>query len=42
MWIREDLKDAIKQIFSLEDFKYECTENMYDEDLLIYLITRRG
>lgn len=35
MWIREDLKDAIKQIFSIGDFKYECTENMYDEDLLI-------
>lgn len=35
MWIREDLKDVIKQIFSIDDFKYECTENMYDEDLLI-------
>ena len=35
MWIREDLKDAIKQIFSIGDFQYECTENMYDEDLLI-------
>ena len=35
MWIREDLKDAIKQIFLIGDFKYECTENMYDEDLLI-------
>ena len=28
MWIREDLKDTIKQIFSLEDFRYECTENL--------------
>ena len=35
MWIREDLKDAIKQIFSIGDFEYERTENMYDEDLLI-------
>ena len=35
MWIREDLKDTIKQIFSIGDFEYECTENMYDEDLLI-------
>ena len=35
MWIREDLKDAIKQIFSIGDFEYECTENMCDEDLLI-------
>ena len=35
MWIREDLKDAIKQIFSIGDFQYERTENMYDEDLLI-------
>ena len=35
MWIREDLKDAIKQIFLLGDFQYESTENMYDEDLLI-------
>ena len=35
MWIREDLKDTIKQIFSIGDFQYECTENMYDENLLI-------
>ena len=35
MWIREDLKDSIKQIFSIGDFEYEHTENMYDEDLLI-------
>ena len=35
MWIREDLKDAIKQIFLIGDFEYEHTENMYDEDLLI-------
>ena len=35
MWIREDLKDAIKQIFLIGDFQYERTENMYDEDLLI-------
>src|SRR5574344_1557365 len=35
MWIREDLKDAIKQIFSIDDFQYERTENMHDEDLLI-------
>ena len=35
MWIRKDLKDTIKQIFLIGDFQYECTENMYDEDLLI-------
>ena len=35
MWIREDLKDVIKQIFLIGDFEYERTENMYDEDLLI-------
>ena len=35
MWIREDLKDVIKQIFLIGDFQYERTENMYDEDLLI-------
>ena len=35
MWIREDLKDVIKQIFLIGDFEYERTENMYDEALLI-------
>ena len=36
MWIREDLKDTIKQIFSLDDFQYEGTENVCGEDLLIF------
>ena len=35
MWIREDLKDVIKQIFSLDDFKYEDTENVCGEGLLM-------
>ena len=35
MWIREDLKDAIKQIFSLDDFQYEGTENVCGEGLLM-------
>ena len=29
MWIREDLKDSIKQIFSIGDFEYE---HEYDDD----------
>ena len=37
MWIREDLKDVIKQIFLIGDFQQERTENMYNEDLLILL-----
>ena len=36
MWIREDLKDAIKQIFLLDDLQYEGIENIYEEDLLIF------
>ena len=36
MWIREDLKDAIKQIFLLDDFQYEGTENVCGESLLIF------
>ena len=36
MWIREDLKNAIKQIFSLGDFKYEGAKNMHEEDFLIF------
>ena len=35
MWIREDLKDAIKQIFSLDEFQYEGTENVCGEGLLM-------
>lgn len=36
MWIREDLKDTIKQIFSLDDFHYEgIGKSIYEEDLLI-------
>ena len=35
MWIREDLKRTMQQIFSLDAFQYERTENIYDEDLLI-------
>ena len=29
MWIREDLKDVIKQIFLIGDFQYERS---YEED----------
>ena len=36
MWIREDLEDAIKQIFSLDDFQYEGAENVCGEDFLIF------
>ena len=35
MWIREDLKRTMQQFFSLDDFQYKGTENIYDEDLLI-------
>ena len=36
MWIREDLKDIMKKIFSLDDFHYEgIGKSIYEEDLLI-------
>ena len=35
MWIREDLKRTMQQIFSLDDFQYEGIEKVHNEDLLI-------